>query len=66
MTFIQAVELMKQGKKLTHRYFSNNEWVTMQGNLTMIFEDGVKCTTQQFLMDRTDLAWAEDWEEFKK
>jgi len=63
MTFQEAVTLMKQGKKLTHRFFSSDEWVTMEG-LTMIFEDGVKCSPSQFLMDRTDLAWNEDWSEF--
>lgn len=60
MDFKDAVALMKQGKKLTHRFFTTGEWVTMEGN-EFIFEDGVRCSLPEFISHRIDLAWNEDW-----
>ena len=41
MTFEEAKQHARKGIKVTHQYFSNNEYMTMQGNM-IIFEDGVK------------------------
>lgn len=41
MTLEEAVKLAQNGVKVTHRYFSPTEYMTMQGNM-VIFEDGVK------------------------
>lgn len=37
----QAKEKARQGIKVTHRYFGDKEYLTMQGNM-IVFEDGVK------------------------
>ena len=34
----EAIKAMQDGKKLTHNYFSKDEWMTMQGN-RIILED---------------------------
>lgn len=40
-TFEQAKELARKGIKMTHTYFTPDEYITMQGN-QVIFEDGVR------------------------
>jgi hypothetical protein len=41
MTLEEAKALARQGVKMTHTYFTENEYMTMEGNM-VIFEDGVK------------------------
>lgn len=41
MTFEEAKELARKGIKVTHEYFTDDEYMTMRGN-QIIFEDGVK------------------------
>lgn len=41
MTFEEAKEKARQGIKVTHTYFTSDEYMTMEGNM-IIFEDGVK------------------------
>lgn len=41
MNFEEAQALARQGVKVTHRYFTEDEYMTMEGN-TIIFEDGVR------------------------
>ncbi len=40
MTFEEAKILARQGIKMTHNYFTDNEYITMKGNV-IVFEDGV-------------------------
>jgi hypothetical protein len=55
-----ATKLMKKGKRVTHRYFSNDEWITMIGNIIRM-ELGQECWASEFWRDRTDKAWETDW-----
>jgi predicted methyltransferase MtxX (methanogen marker protein 4) len=41
MTLEEAKTLAQQGVKVTHEYFTSDEYMTMQGNI-IIFEDGVE------------------------
>lgn len=41
MTFEEAKALARNGVKVTHEYFTKDEYMTMQGNL-IVFEDGAK------------------------
>lgn len=41
MSLDEAVILARQGIKMTHNYFTSDEYMTMRGNI-VIFEDGVK------------------------
>ncbi|MBK7362689.1 MAG: hypothetical protein IPJ01_10375 [Micavibrio sp.] len=56
----QAIQAMLEGKKVTHLYFSNDEWVTMV-NGQIVLEDGVKCSPLEFWRWRTDEMWETDW-----
>ena len=48
MTLDEAKEYAQQGVKVTHRHFSNDEYLTMQGNM-IIFEDGCKIYIDDWL-----------------
>ena len=39
MTLIEAKNLAQQGIKVTHRYFTSDEYMIMKGNI-IVFEDG--------------------------
>ena len=60
LTKEQAIALMKQGKKLTHRYFSDDEWITMRGNI-IYMERGQECWASEFWRDRQGEQWETDW-----
>lgn len=47
MTKAEAIQAMQEGYKVTHRYFSPEEWMTMRMGM-MVLEDGVVCTPQEF------------------
>jgi len=50
----EAIQAMKEGKRVTHRHFDEDEWMTMEGGFTIVFEDGVECTLKQFFATRTE------------
>lgn len=56
----EAIEAMRQGKKVTHRYFDSTEWATLVGN-RIVFEDGVEMWLGDFLADRQKKEWDTDW-----
>lgn len=59
----QAILLMKAGKKVTHHYFSKEEWMTMQGN-RVVLEDGCSLWAHEFWADRSSSAWDEGYSVF--
>jgi hypothetical protein len=62
----EAIEQMKLGHKLTHRHFTNDEWIkTNQKGEVYIFEDGVEWPKYEFWLWRTDKSWESDWELYK-
>lgn len=63
MNKAEAIEKMKAGEKLTHPYFSDDEWVTMVDG-QMLLEDGVKCSVLEFWRWRTDSSWDNNWSIF--
>jgi hypothetical protein len=65
MTKQQAIEAMREGKKVTHTWFSPNEWMTMEGN-KIVLEDGVKCYPFEFWPYRQDVSWNDGYEFFEK
>lgn len=66
MTKLEAIEQMKAGQKLTHRYFTSDEWVkSNQSGTRLILEDGVEGSPHEFWQWRTDESWNSDWEIFK-
>lgn len=61
MTLKEAKQLMSEGKKLTHRYFQDNEWITSNDKGDIIFEDGTVVSSQLFWFDRSGKSWQTDW-----
>ena len=60
MTKQEAIQSMREGNKLTHYYFSPEEWVTIE-NGKMLFEDGVRCDISEFWKYRTVSGWNTGW-----
>ena len=54
---------MQNGKKVTHRYFSDDEWMTIEDGV-IVLEDGVRCRQADFWSLRTSEAWNDGYELF--
>ena len=61
MTLQEAKELAQQGIKVTHEYFTDNEYMYMQGNV-IIFEDDVEIFFDEWTKDKPYLL--EGWSIF--
>lgn len=61
MTQEAAIEQMKRGEKITHRYFSNNEWMTMENGMILL-EDGYKIHPDEFWGLRHQDGWKDGYE----
>lgn len=59
MTREEAIKAMSEGKKVRHRYFGPDEWVSSNG--LYVFEDGVMVDPSLFWMDRQESYWSEGW-----
>lgn len=66
MTKDEAIQAMKQGKKVTHRYFASDEYVCIKTEDEFTFEDGVTCSPQEFFSTRNHRDWETDWEIFQE
>lgn len=66
MTKAEAIQAMKAGKKVTHTYFSKNEWMKMNGNIEIEFEDGVKMEALDFWSIRNNTGWLNNFEIFEE
>src|SRR5690242_10950527 len=60
----QAIKEMQQGIKMTHKYFTDDEWVTISGN-EYVLEDGVRCSHRLFWLDRSGPNFDEGWEHWR-
>lgn len=63
---LDAIKAMREGKKVTHRYFSDNEWMTITPTGLYQFEDGVVCPTLLFWQDRKGKEWETDWSVYSR
>ena len=61
MTKIEAIAAMREGKKVTHTYFTADEWITLTPNGLYQFEDGCIVPTLTFWADRKGLDWESGW-----
>lgn len=64
MTKEEAIEHMLDGTKVTHKYFSDDEWVTIKNGLILL-EDGITCTSNDFWKYRQSDFYNNGWELFK-
>ena len=60
MTKDKAIEAMKDGKKVSHRWFSPDEWMIDKDGM-FEFEDGCRCGYKEFFSDRDDSSWLVGW-----
>ena len=61
MTLIEAKSLAQQGIKVTHRYFTDNGWMIMRGNIIQ-FEDSTKIFFDEWVRGKAYLL--EGWSRF--
>lgn len=61
MTIEKAKQALREGKKVTHYYMSEGEWVELKDG-KIVSEDGV--THSEFWQLRTSEGWQTDWEIF--
>jgi hypothetical protein len=62
MTKEDAKNAMKSGQKVTHRYFSPEEFVTSNADGSLYtFEDGCTVSEELFWQDRSIKQWDSDW-----
>lgn len=61
MTKEEAIKAMSEGKKVRHRYFGPDEWVSMNSDGLYVFEDGVMVDPSLFWTDRQESYWSEGW-----
>lgn len=62
MILESAKELARKGMKMTHKYFSPGEWMTMEGDL-ITFEDGCQINVYEWVKGRYYLLTG--WSEYK-
>lgn len=62
MTLEEAKKLAQQGVKVTHTYFTDDEYMTMEGH-TVVFEDGVTISIEEWTKDKDYLN--EGWSRYK-
>jgi len=58
----QAIEAMRKGKKITHRFFMPKEYIYMEGEC-VIGEDGIS-HGEFFWFHRKNEMWSRDWRIF--
>ena len=62
MTKDEAIQAMKEGKKVTHRYFDAGEFIQISADhQTILFEDGNRIIFQLFWSDRVGSHWNDGW-----
>lgn len=57
----EAIQTMKEGKKVTHRFFASDEWMTIE-NGNLLLEDGVHISLEDFFNFRSDSLWEDGYE----
>lgn len=65
MTKNEAIIAMQQGKKVTHEFFSAEEWMKASGNFAYEFEDGIVCSDNEFWHFRSGVEWEAGWSIFE-
>lgn len=56
LTKQDAIQYMVKGYRVTHRFFSEKEWMEME-NGKIFFEDGVKLSVSDFFKERNNEGW---------
>jgi len=57
----EAINAMKHGAKVTHRFFDEYEYITMRGCCTVVTEEGYETPEDEFWKYRQGALWETDW-----
>ena len=57
----KAIKAMKAGAKLTHYSFMQHEWITMEGDLSVIDEEGYAMCPEEFWKYRAHEIFNDGW-----
>jgi hypothetical protein len=60
-----AFRAIQDGFALTHRYFTDNEFIK-KSDIGYEFEDGTKCTEDEFWQYRSTAEWGDGWILYEK
>lgn len=63
MTKTEAIALLRQGKKVRHRFFSDHEWIKIGKSGKIETEEGYLLDWGMFWGDRQGGAWELCWDE---
>lgn len=61
LTKKEAMEAINNGKRITHRSFTSDEWVERHNGSQYVFEDEVKQFRHEFWAMRNSSAWDGGW-----
>lgn len=60
----EAIQKMSEGHKVTHKWFGDDEWMTIE-NGKLLLEDGVICSMSEFWLWRRDDSWDDGYSLFE-
>ncbi|MBX3165594.1 MAG: hypothetical protein KF900_14050 [Bacteroidetes bacterium] len=61
MTKDEAIQAMQEGKKVTHDFFMPHEWVMIDKNGAVVYEDGNTTSLREFSALRVGYYWLSGW-----
>ncbi len=61
MTQDEALTAIQHGEKVTHKYFTPNEYITKGTQGGIMFEDGIQTTWFEFFRLRKEDYWKDGW-----
>jgi hypothetical protein len=64
MTKEEAIAAMRQGKRVTHHWFTSDEWMTIDRG-EILLEDGVRCDYYEFWNSRFQEGWKDGYSLFE-
>jgi len=59
----EAKQALLDGERVTHRLFTDDEWVKQNGHWC-VYEDGVTTSANGFWLNKDDSWWGNDWSIF--
>ena len=62
----EAIQAMREGKKVRHHYFLPDEYMSMTPDGNYLLEEGVVCTPYEFWKYRSEKQWDANWEIFNE
>lgn len=61
MTKNEAIAAMRTGKRVTHAFYLENEWITMDSDSNIVTEDGHTISDTEFWSYRKGIEWERSW-----